>query len=127
YLLPLDKVAQWYTSGIEALGGSFDGNRSLYPRNRQDWRDGDMMLVPLHGPGGGLIGLMSLDRPFSNRRPERSDVEVLEIFAHQAATTLENIRLFNQAEAQTFRLSLLNRVPLALAQSLDNENILEVS
>jgi PAS domain S-box-containing protein len=127
YFLPFDKVAQWYTSGIEALGGSFDGNRSLYPRNRQDWRDGDMLLVPLHHPGGGLIGLMSLDRPFNNRRPDRSDVEVLEIFAHQAATTLENIRLFNQAEAQTQRLSLLNRVSLALAQSLDNENILEVS
>jgi PAS domain S-box-containing protein len=127
YLLPFDKFSQWYVAGVDALGGAFEGNRSLYPGGKSDWRDGDMMLVPMYGPGGGLLGLISLDRPFNNRRPERSDVEVLEIFAHQAATTLDNIHLFAQAQQQTERLSLLNRVSLALAQSLDAEDILEIS
>ena len=127
FLLPLDKVAQWYVSGADVLGGAFQGNRSLYPAGKNDWRDGDMLLVPMHGPGGGLLGVISLDRPFTNKRPERSDVEVLEIFAHQAATTLENIRLLGQAQEQAHRLSLLNRVSLALAQSLDTENILEIA
>src|SRR5690606_33610697 len=94
YFLPLDRLAEWYVEGIDLLVTAFDGNRSLHPRGRNDWRDGDMLLVPMYGAGGNLIGIISLDRPFNNRRLERSEIEVLEIFAHQASTSIENLRLY---------------------------------
>ena len=55
-------------------------------------------------------------------------------FANQAAVALDNAQLFEETRAravaldeQAQRLALLNRVSLALAQSLDLENILEIA
>src|SRR5690606_19508995 len=55
-------------------------------------------------------------------------------FASQAAVALDNAQLFEETRArasaldeQAQRLALLNRVSLALAQSLDMENILEIA
>ncbi len=55
-------------------------------------------------------------------------------FANQAAVALDNARLFQETRArasaldeQAQRLALLNRVSLALAQTLDLENIYEIA
>ena len=48
-------------------------------------------------------------------------------FANQVAVALVNADLFEETAARTERLSLLNRVSIALAQSLDTENIMEIA
>src|SRR5690606_21192588 len=48
-------------------------------------------------------------------------------FANQVAIALANADLYTESQYRTERLSLLNRVSVALAQSLDSENILEVA
>lgn len=68
------------------------------------WRSGDELLVPLTDhQGGHLIGFLSVDDPESGRRPEREEVEVLEIFADQAVVALRNARLMAQARRQAER------------------------
>ena len=68
------------------------------------WRSGDELLVPLTDrQGGHLIGFLSVDDPESGRRPEREDVELLEIFADQAVVALRNARLMAQARRQAER------------------------
>ncbi len=57
------------------------------------WDPDDLLLVPLYGAGGSLLGLMSVDEPRSGRRPDTHIVEALEIFANQAAFSIENYRL----------------------------------
>ncbi len=94
YFFGVESFRDWYDEKVIALSTSYDGNRTLGGGGRNTWRDGDMFIVKLTGATGRLIGLMSLDRPHNNQRPERGTVEILEIFAHQAATTIENTRLF---------------------------------
>src|SRR5262249_54953486 len=48
-------------------------------------------------------------------------------FANQVAIALENANLYAEAQHQTERLGLLNRVSVTLAQSLDSESILETA
>jgi PAS domain S-box-containing protein len=69
------------------------------------WDPQDLLLVPIYGTGGRLLGLLSADEPRSGRRPDLDTVEALEIFASQAAFIIENYRLINriQEEAEATR------------------------
>lgn len=125
FFLPLDKVGQWYVEGAELLSIAFDGKRSLRPRTRDDWREGDMLLVPMYGTGGDLIGVMSLDRPFDNRRPDRASIEILEIFAHQAASNIESTRLFQTIRHNAEQEARLNEVLEAITSTLNVNEIVE--
>jgi PAS domain S-box-containing protein len=123
YFLPIERLSDWAFEGLSALSITYDGKRTMHPRGKHDWRDGDMLLVPLRGLEGGLRGMISLDRPFDGKRPDRSTVEILEIFAHQTTTTLENARLFAQSAQTTEQQSRLNDVLEAIAGTLDPTEI----
>jgi PAS domain S-box-containing protein len=125
YFLPFEKLGDWAFKGLAALGMTYDGKRTLHPRARGDWRDGDMLLVPLRGVDGSLIGMISLDRPFDGKRPERPTLEILEIFAHQATTTLENSRLFSQSAQNADQQMRLNELLEAVARTLDLTEIVQ--
>ncbi len=73
-------------------------------RGPNAWRAGDELLVPLTDRRDGhLLGFLSVDDPESGQRPEREEVEVLEIFADQAIVALRNARLLAQARQQAER------------------------
>ena len=62
------------------------------------WRAGDELLVPLtEREERRWIGYLSLGDPESSVRPEREDVELLEILADQAVVALRNAYLLRQA------------------------------
>ncbi len=71
----------------------------------QAWDPDDLLLVPLYGTGGQWLGLISVDDPRSGRRPDRTTVEALEIFASLTAFSIENYRLLERIrqEAETAR------------------------
>ncbi len=125
YFLPLQKLSHWYVEGLEALSTGGAVTRTLHPSTKDDWYDGDMLLVPITGAGGDLLGLMSLDRPFDGKRPDRNTIEILEIFAHQAATTLENTRLYMTTVRNAEQEARLNEVMEAIASTLDMAEIVE--
>ncbi|MGC8873771.1 MAG: ATP-binding protein [Chloroflexia bacterium] len=60
------------------------------------WHPEDLLLVPLYGRGGELIGVMSVDDPIDGHRPQPETLHALEIFACQAAQAIENARLYNE-------------------------------
>ncbi len=60
------------------------------------WHPEDLLLVPLYGRAGELIGVMSVDDPLDGRRPQPETLSALEIFAHQAAQAIENARLYSE-------------------------------
>ncbi|HWE61116.1 MAG TPA: diguanylate cyclase [Chloroflexota bacterium] len=63
------------------------------------WRVQDVLLVPLTDrQGGHLYGFLSVDDPESGLRPEREEVEALEIFADQAVVAYLLARARRQAE-----------------------------
>lgn len=123
--LPFERLSHWYVDGLETLSAGFEANRTLHPTHRSDWRDGDMLLVPIPGARGELLGVISLDRPYDDKRPDRTTVEVLEIFAHQAATTLENTRLYTSSLRSAEQEARLNELMEAIASTLDPDEIVE--
>ena len=119
-------MATWYRDGIDVLGTSFATTRTMHPHSHGDWHDGDLLIVPLMGAGGNLLGVMSLDRPFDGHRPERTTIEILEIFAHQTSTTLENTRLYMTSVRNVEQEAQLNEVMEAIASTLDTSEIVEL-
>jgi PAS domain S-box-containing protein len=82
---------------------------------------------------GGIIGVLQIEK----REPQFYDEnyeQLAQTFANQAAVALNNARLFSETQdraeqlnRQAGRLALLNRVSNALSQSLDIENIFEIT
>jgi PAS domain S-box-containing protein len=126
YFFPIEDVERWYIPGIQALSTAYVGNRSVLATSKADWHEGDMLLVRMMGRGGNLLGLMVLDRPYSNRRPDRQTMEVLEIFAHQAANMLENTRLFSESQRNAAQEARLNEMINAIASTQDLSEIASI-
>lgn len=53
------------------------------------WHPEDVLLIPLLREDGSPLGLVSVDAPRNNLRPDRPSIEALEIFASQAALAIE--------------------------------------
>jgi len=119
FFFPIEKVDEWYVPDFSALSTAYEGNRSLDSVDAQHWRDGDTLVVRITGQGGGLLGLMVLDRPHNNLRPDRASAEVLEIFAHQASAMIENTRLFRDSQRSAQQEARLNEVMNAIASTLE--------
>jgi PAS domain S-box-containing protein len=82
---------------------------------------------------GNVVGVLALEKREPNFYTPLHEQLAL-TFANQAAVALDNAQLFQETRAravalnqQAQRLALLNRVSLALAQSLDLENIFEIA
>lgn len=125
YFFPLETILEWEIAGLDALSAAYTGNRTIHAEGPNAWRDGDMMLVPITGAGGELLGIMSLDRPQDNRRPTQSRAEVLEIFAHQAAATIENNRLYLESVRNAEQEAMLNEMLEDVASTLNINDIVE--
>ncbi len=119
YFFPIEEVEDWYEPGLNALSTAYEDNRTMEARSKEAWHDGDVFAVKITGQGGNLLGLMSLDRPHNNRRPDRSTIEVLEIFAHQASTMLENSRLFMESQRSAEQEAQLNEMLERIAGTLE--------
>jgi len=63
-----------------------------------NWHPNDVLLVPLWGSKGQMLGWLSVDDPFDGLVPTRENIEVLELFANEAASAIENARLYDQLE-----------------------------
>ncbi len=82
---------------------------------------------------GQVVGVIALEKREPNFYTARHEQLAL-AFANQAAIALSNAQLFQETrerarvlDEQAQRLALLNRVALALAQTLDLENIFEIA
>lgn len=125
YFFPVEKFRDWYQPAVNVLSTAFEEKRSLEAPGQRFWHDGDLLVVTIVGQGGNLLGLMSLDRPYDNRRPARGTIEVLEIFGHQAASMIENTRLFRESERSAKQEARLNDVLESIASTLDISEISE--
>ena len=125
HFLPFERIRDWFIEGLEVFNAQFAGQKSMHPSAPDDWHDGDMLLIPIRGVAGDLLGVMSLDRPVDARRPDRGSIEVLEIFAHQAAATIENNRLYMASLRSAEQEARLNEVMEAISTTLDVSRIVE--
>jgi len=69
------------------------------------WHPEDMLIVPLFSPRQKkLLGVLSLDDPEDGKIPAVESIEMLELFANQAAIAIDNARIFDEREAERVAL-----------------------
>ena len=64
------------------------------------WHPLDALFAPLTSPTGEWIGILSVDLPVSGRRPDPVQLEVLELFADQAAIAIDHARMHSALQAR---------------------------
>ena len=120
YFLPFQEQDDW---GV--------GVQTIVPMPEvEDWHEGqwhphDMLLAPMTGAGGRLLGHISVDEPRDGLRPSRRTLEVLAIFANQAAIAVENANLYADARRRAEDLALINEVGQTLTQLVEPEQVLD--
>src|SRR5579883_2899587 len=66
-----------------------------------DWNPMNILIVPLFSPRQRkLLGYISLDDPIDGKVPTEESIEMLELFANQAAIAIDHARLFQEREAE---------------------------
>jgi HD-GYP domain-containing protein (c-di-GMP phosphodiesterase class II) len=115
--------ASWLPAGSYDWGESVDPNvytpesgRSLGP---DGWDPEDMLLLPLRGATGEVLGIVSVDEPLTGRRPTDDEVRVLMAIAAHAGLAIEQVLVARTTaptgEAPELRLA----AAMLLAETLD--------
>lgn len=69
------------------------------------WHPEDELLVPFFSPRENtMLGFLSLDDPEDGKKPTLESIEVVELFANQAAIAIDNTRIFQEREAERVAL-----------------------
>jgi diguanylate cyclase (GGDEF)-like protein len=82
------------------------------------WHPEDMLLLPLRGSDGQLLGVVSVDEPALGRRPSPGEMSVLMAVADHAALALEQVQR-EAAVAQAGSAELRLAAVMLLAETLD--------
>ncbi|MEV3970228.1 diguanylate cyclase CdgB [Streptomyces sp. NPDC050698] len=97
WVLDDDDVPQWHTDGPA-------------PRFEDEWHPADRLFAPMYARSasgashGELIGVISVDRPLTRRRPRSDERRDLEEYAFQAAIAISNARLRTNMQRALVRL-----------------------
>jgi PAS domain S-box-containing protein len=89
------------------------------------WHPGDVLLVPLRGGEGALVGLLSVDDPQDGLVPSCVQVEALELFATQAAIAIENAHLLEETQRRAVQLETIGQVSRHISAILDLDRLLD--
>jgi len=92
----VDHRRHTWTRGEKALLP--DGDKE--PRAEGQWQVGDALFVPMVGQSGQLIGYIQAGDAVDHRLPSETTVQLLEVFAAKAASSVEVNRLNDRLEEQ---------------------------
>ncbi|HEX9038240.1 MAG TPA: methyl-accepting chemotaxis protein [Ktedonobacterales bacterium] len=86
---------------VRAAGGVVEPPTEPPTGAPDEWDQEDVLLTPLSSPRTGrMLGLLSLDQPEDQRIPTLETIEILELFADQAALALDTSRIFAEREQE---------------------------
>lgn len=118
YFYPFQRLDDWATDihTYTALpeGGQWEEGQ---------WHPDDMLLAPLRGTAGQLLGIISVDDPINGQRPSRSTYEALAIFANQGSLAVENAALYADIQRRVDNLDQINKLGRALTQALEPSQV----
>ncbi len=108
---------------MEAAGGVVEPSPEPGTGAPDEWDPEDVLLTPLISPRSGrMLGLLSLDQPEDRRVPTLETIEIIELFADQAALAIDTSRIFAAREQERRMLDeglALLRRSLELARDHD--------
>lgn len=77
---------------------------SVVPVASDTWRLEDLLIVPLKGGDGQLLGFLTPDAPLNRLRPTQEKMGLFELFANQAAMVIEGARLSRELRATIWQV-----------------------
>ncbi|CAA9396139.1 MAG: hypothetical protein AVDCRST_MAG47-3146 [uncultured Nocardioidaceae bacterium] len=112
--LPADVVSSWVPD--------------VQPLDVPDaWHPLDALYAPLHGPGGDLLGVLSVDLPEDGMRPGAVRRQVLEMYAVQAGLAIHHAQERDRLQERV-RLAAATREIIELAsRELDLLKVVDLS
>ncbi len=110
-------IPHQYRQVMEAAGGVVEPPPEPVTGAPDEWDPEDMLLTPLMSPRTGrMLGLLSLDQPEDRRIPTLETIEIIELFADQAALAIDTSRIFAERERER---RMLNEGLALLRRSLE--------
>ncbi len=96
-------IPHQYRHVLDAVGGVIEppppGQAYAHPTSPDAWHPEDVLLAPLVSPRNGrLLGVLSLDQPDDGYIPSLETIEIIELFASQAALAIDTSRIFAERE-----------------------------
>ncbi len=96
-------ISHEYATAFADVGGAID--KTLDDYEPGGWHPEDSLLVPLFSQRKKkMLGFLSLDDPLDGKIPSRESIEMIELFANQAAIAIDNARFFQEREAERLAL-----------------------
>ena len=87
----------------QAMAGGYVPN--LGERQEGEWDERDALVVPLTSPEGEIVGYLSVDDPVDRKIPSVERIQMLELFAQQAATAIASADLYARLHHQNLELT----------------------
>ncbi|MCZ7670763.1 MAG: hypothetical protein M5U34_28235 [Chloroflexi bacterium] len=81
-------------------------------------------MAPLLNRDKQRIGLISLDEPLNERRPDPRTFQIIELYAQFAASAIENRQLVTESQSRSADLENILQANDALSSTLEEETIL---
>ncbi len=114
YFFPHERQEEWHI-GLD----TYDLMEVREEVGEGEWHPEDMLLIPLRSTEGEILGIMSVDDPQDGQIPSEATVEIVELFAAQAAIAVENARLYEQTRRRAIQLEAVGEISRRVSSILD--------
>ena len=124
----LQRGAYFITAGEidwDSLGGTTYTPDLAVSEDPTAWHPDDALFMPMRGPDGELLGILSVDEPISGRRPSGDEIDVLVAVCEHAALAVQSAQEAARAQANRDALERLLSVSTTLNESADTPTLLE--
>ncbi len=121
YFIPAEKSKTWRNEYDVFVDSAY---ANIEEADDKAWHKEDFLLVPLNDSEGNMIGLLSVDAPVSGKRPTLQEITVLELFANQAATAIENTNLFQELKHQAAQIRLFSQISSHISAILNPTDLM---
>lgn len=122
YFIPAE-APLWKNSDIFSFFVIVDETSQLEPLlieqgvpEQMQWHVEDLLIVPLKSSNNTMIGFLTPDSPLNGLRPTMETMELLELFANQAAVVIEGARLYEEARRVSEERAALIEIGRALSE-----------
>jgi PAS domain S-box-containing protein len=124
----LQRGAYFITAGEidwDAVGGTTFTPDIVVSDDPTAWHPDDALFMPMRGPDGELLGILSVDEPLSGRRPSGDEIDVLVAVCEHAALAVQAAQEGARAQANRDALERLLAVSTTLNETSDTTTLLE--
>jgi PAS domain S-box-containing protein len=105
---------------------TYHGQPDNVPRSDKNcWNIDDLCFSPLYNSEHRLIGVVSVDIPRDGQIPTLQTMETMELFANQAAATIENAQLFQSEQERRKLADTLREVAAVVSSTLSVDQVIE--